>query len=599
MVLVTPVKSYTLSYIDCLSPNRVQTFDASKICSPLPDNDEISEDISYTIMQQPTTRKVTGFSCSVRRSIYYYKCGVWAHLKVAAVPKVSHPMDLTPTQCRTMATTRNYYYPGNPKPFQLQLNKEIYLEMVTTGELVERENHLSCTGEDVHIGGTLHRDVLILEELRFLIETKEYLVSDEEIEVRDDHVKLPCKYQTLGCTTGQATYIWTQFPNRCKLEIIQTIRPSRTMGTYFVDHSTQFLINTTGTVNLPSCPMTLTRTDHPSIFLAPTSEVISLPTVEPTTVDVNLQSHINLNYMAYALEREMDRQDRNTISSACKANHLQESSQPIQLKDDRYGTRRGDVYYSFTCKTKTATILETTNCWTDIPIENGHFVNPVTKQLLFQSTKIPCSKTFPMVVKSDQGWIELYPHIKSRPAPIAKPPQDNLPTFHHTDYSHGGIYSETELKEWQHTLSFPVFHEATLKAITYGSCVQTGNCPTTSDDDDIQRYDLTHLIPTIEHDLNLLARFKAFLKTNGDLMAFLCLTIIGIKLLSDIILISITTLRAGPAAAAALITSLYLYNRSTYQRILRRHRQRTRGPDDPSEQVPLQQQPTAPLVSKM
>jgi len=71
-------------------------------------------------------------------------------------------------------------------------------------------------------------------------------------------------------------------------------------------------------------------------------------------------------------------------------------------------------------------------------------------------------------------------------------------------------------------------------------------------------------------------------------MAFTCLVIIGIKFVSDLVLISVTVFRAGPAAAAALIASLYLYNQSTYQRIMRKHnKKRNRDPEDQQERVPL------------
>ena len=97
------------------------------------------------------------------------------------------------------------------------------------------------------------------------------------------------------------------------------------MGTYLVDHSTQLLMNTTGTTRLPSCPMELTTTDHPSIFLAQTSTVISLPTVAPHEIDVALQSQVHLNYISYQLEREMSRQSEDNIHQMCKETKMKES----------------------------------------------------------------------------------------------------------------------------------------------------------------------------------------------------------------------------------------------------------------------------------
>ena len=137
-----------------------------------------------------------------------------------------------------------------------------------------------------------------------------------------------------------------------------------------------------------------------------------------------------------------------------------------------------------------------------------------------------------------------------------------------------------------------------LKSISYGSCLQQGHCPTAKDSD-IQTYDLNKLVPNLIQEIDIIAKFKNFLHLYGDLMAFLCLLIIGIKLVSDVVLILVTAMRARPAAAAALVTSLYLYNRSTYQRIMKRHRQMTRNPEEQAEQIPLQPSTAPSTIPKI
>ena len=585
VALVIPVRAYDIEYVDCLKPSSVKTYNSREMCPTTQTNEEIPEK-SYTILQQPTTRKIKGFSCKVQHSRYHYKCGAWGHLKTASVPQILHPVDITIQQCQTMANTRTYHIPGNPKAFNLELNREIFLQLETAGSLVETNNRVSCTGETVHIGTTMHDNVLILEEFRFLIQDEEFLLANDEVEAMTDHIKLPCKYQARGCTTGQSTYTWSPYNQPCDLEIIKTIKPSRTMNTYLVDHENQILINTTGRITLPSCPMELTKTDHPTIFLANTAETISLPTVEPNEVDLALQSAIHLNYVAYQLEQEFNRQDQSTRKRICTERRLNDKMEPTELEDGNYGVRRGDIYYIFQCQTKTSKIREDPSCWEDIPIEGGNFVTPNTRQLILQSTRVPCSQNFPTVVKSLQGWIEILPHLKIRPTPLKNLPQGSLPIVHH-DYSHGGLYSDQEMAEWKHQLSFPSYHHALLKSISYGAWVQEGLCPT-AEDSDIQAYDLNHLIPTLQNELDLLGKFQNFLKVWGDFMAFTCLVIIGIKFVSDLVLISVTVFRAGPAAAAALIASLYLYNQSTYQRIMRKHnKKRNRDPEDQQERVPL------------
>lgn len=589
MVLVIPVvKSYEINYVDCLHPKSVRTYSAHDLCPATELEPEVKAE-SYTILQQPTTRQIKGYSCKVRRSMYHFKCGAWGHLKLATVPQILHPLDITVEQCRTMINTRSYRLPGNPTAYRLELNKEVYLELTTKGELVEKDNVVSCTGETVHIGTSLHQNVVRLEEYRFIIQEETFLVSGNQMEAVTDHLSLPCPYTTQGCVTGDATYSWSRFNQVCNLEIVKTIEPRHVLNTYLVDHDRQLLINTTGQTTLPGCPMTLTKTDHPTLFLAKTPEVISLPTVMGNEIDLALQSSIHLNYVSYQLEREFDNQEATTKKRICEENRLKEKSEPTPLKDGSYGTRRGDIYYIFDCQQKTAKIREDTTCWADIPIAEEGFVTPDSRQLVLQSTKIPCSKIFPTVIRTNKGWVEVLPHLKIRPEPLKQLPHSTQPVDH-VDYSHGGLYSDQELKEWKHQISFPSYHKALLKSLSYGSCLHDGSCSTT-ENSDIKRYDLDTLIPNLQNELNIINRFKNFLKTWGDLMAFVCLVIIGIKFLTDLVLITVTTLRAGPAAAAALVASLYLYNRATYQRIMRRHQQK-------QEQVQQEQVPLHPAQPK-
>ena len=81
-----------------------------------------------------------------------------------------------------------------------------------------------------------------------------------------------------------------------------------------------------------------------------------------------------------------------------------------------------------------------------------------------------------------KGWIEILPHLKSRPSPLKKLPHGNLPIEYH-DYIHGGLCPDQELQEWKHELSFPSSHQVFLKSICYGSCLQERSCPTTEDSD--------------------------------------------------------------------------------------------------------------------
>ena len=564
------IQSYSISYTDCLAPKSVKQYQYSSICPEAYINEEVELGTHLTILQKPAVKRIQGHSCFVEATRFYFKCGTWGHLKMQAVPEIQHRYPVSVSSCRRMIHSSTFAAPGRSQPYTIKLNEVAFLEIVEKGDLLEKNQAVSCTGEPVHIKGTLHTNIVELVEYRVLIRDESFLVSEDSVEAEGDHVKLRCPYRQLGCETGGSTYTWDVDNHPCPLEIVRTIEPRKTLGTYLVDHGVQFLVNTTGTTTYQSCPFSLTQTDHPNIFLAETSKVIALPAVAPADVDTALQASIHLNYLGYQIERKFASLKVETSRVTCLNQKREEdSNEPVLMEDGSYGLRTGNVYLKFACESKTGKIREADRCFTDIPIQPEGFVTPRTRQFTVHSTPIPCSKTFPLVVDTNEGWVEITPKLKVRPAPLIARLPGTTPV-EHTDYSHGGLYSDSELQDWHHQILFPAYHQALLRSITYGTCVQDGSCAT-SVGDDITPYDLNNLIPDLEKKFDLWGQLKAFLHQYGDLAAFLCLFIIGFKLLIDIVMIMLTLMKAGPAAAVAMVAQLYFYNRDTYRKIMRRH----------------------------
>lgn len=597
VLLAQPAMGYQTGYqiqvVDCHQPKTVQAFQADSMCQMPPLEPEQELGTAYVVLQQPASRRIRGHSCQVKKTTFHFKCGAWSHLKFQDTPSIMHTEEISLEACHHMVNSRTYQLPTITQTYKLEIDVPAYVEVTERGSLKLEDDKVICQGETIHLKGTLHTNTVVLSEYHILVRSETYLVSEDSVESSSERVRFPCDYQSGGCITGSGTFVWSHYNRPCSLQIVRRIRPSRTLNTYLVDHEAQFLINTTSLTTVPGCPMQVTGTDHPTIFIAEESKVTSLSWSGLTNVDLALQSAVHLNYLSCNMERLIDQQDNSIAQRACNHHQLELSlEEPTHLGRENYGLRRGDVFYIFACQNRTARIREMDNCYTDIPIEPEGFVNPVTRQFIPHSPKIPCSHSFPQVVNSIQGWVELTPKIKIRPAPLVQTTLGLRTQNPHEDYSHGGLYSDTELADWNHQLSFPSYHQALLKAVTYGSCAQENQCKTSPNE--ITRYDLSNLVPDFEKKLNLWAQFKEFLHQWGDLFAFLALGIIGIKLLSDLVMISITMLRCGPAATIALVAHLYLYNKATYERIRRRHQRHQNTHHGDAEMTPLQTTATAP-----
>jgi hypothetical protein len=596
-VIVTRVASaapgagYTIEVTDCTNPSKVRSYNKGSLCQTLSPIDEQPIDRLYTVLQQSSTRRIKGYSCEVTVSTYWFKCGVWSHLKMQQVPEILRHKEVSTAACRKLSTTREFEIANYANPIQVRINHPTYVPVSLTGSLTMEDDVIKCQGQDVLIGGKLHKDTLQLAEYRILLKEEIFLENGGKVESQTDHISLDCPYDTQGCITGGATYVWERVRNACPLSVINTIRPSKTLGTYLVDHNAQMLLNTTGETTITYCPFRITRTDHDGIFLADSGSHMPLPTIEPTEVDINLQAAVHLNYLAYTMKSTLGSLDTTLRRTICESHYRSVDNQPVLLHEDIFGMMKGDLLLTFACKKEAKKIREEKFCYEDIPVEPVGFADARTKHLVMHSTKVTCSDTFPLTVKAREGWVQITPTLKIRPEPLEM--TETSPTANFTDFSHGGLYTEQETADWLHTITFPSYATASLQEIAYGLCVGTGNCEQ-QQTAGLPIYTLDNLIPDLEKKLNIWGRLKDFLHEWGDLMALLCLVILGIKFLADLVCIVLTMLRVGPGAALALIGHLYLYNRKTYRKIMKRsqtnnkqERRTSAATEAPEAQQPL------------
>ena len=518
-------------------------------------------------------------------------------MKVQSVPQISHSTYVSPTSCEQAVRTGTYSLIGGGEKIKITYNGWVVIDQTERGSLNEKNQAVSCTGEPMHINGMLHSNMLVLREFRVLKVT--LLKSGDQMEVQDDHVSLSCPYPRLGCATGTATYTWHTAEDSCNLRIVKTIHPVIIQRSIYVDHGQQLLLNTTGKVTQPGCSFSVLSTNHPTIFLAPVHTVPNLPLVPTREIDPILQNHVHLAYVGYILQRRFQQQEQQSKLHVCQNHQQQEITQiPHLLPNGLYGLKKGDLYLTFQCTAKQARIQEATTCYADIPIRPSGFVKPQSRLFTPHSSKIHCSNTFPLTIEANEGWISLNPLPRKVPAPLTMPPTlsevEDL-----QDFSLGGLYSDSELADFQHESTFPHYSHALLQSLSYGTCTHDGTCPTSNTD--MVPYDLTNLIPAIEQKVNLWSGLTKFLHRWGDFMAFLCLGILSTKFLTDMVCVVLAAARGGPGAALAMLSQLYLFNRRTYLKIIRRyhqtHRPSTPANHNPPEFIPLTQGQLYPALS--
>ena len=203
--------------------------------------------------------------------------------------------------------------------------------------------------------------------------------------------------------------------------------------------------------------------------------------------------------------------------------------------------RRGDLIYTFVCPTKTARIREATECFNDIPIESDPpiFVDPVSRTAKLHSAAVPCSKRMPMMIQTENQWVELSPHLRRATAPANTFPMDET-NVEHEDVTHSGIYTAAELEEWNLITQYPSYQKALVNEIALGSCSVTGRCgyQSSSSTPGIQPYDLNQLLQKSIDSLDIWEQVDRWIMAKGAYLAALVLLLTMAQWLLNIILLS-------------------------------------------------------------
>ena len=170
LVLLHQVTSYSLDYYDCSKAKTIRKYAKDTICNPSPIG--ATETTTYKILQLAKVTKFSGYSCRMKVSTFTFKCGAWSHLKLASIPEIEHISAISEEWCQSMVNHREFKADKTGQTFPLEIGRVNIIPIIELGSLVEKDDHLVCTGETHHSGNTIHTNVVLLREYKVLL-TKE------------------------------------------------------------------------------------------------------------------------------------------------------------------------------------------------------------------------------------------------------------------------------------------------------------------------------------------------------------------------------------------------------------------------------------------
>ena len=560
ILLVAKASTYSIEYWDCNHPTSIIEYDATDACVKAKPQPDAAPQQVY-LMEKKTVQRLKGYKCAATVSTFTYFCGAWNHLKVAIPPEIQIPVQISPSQCR-------YMFLGHQTPEslfgikrELDLNTDNFFNFVSKGAMKTSSSNIVCEGEDYRYEGRILKDSLQIKQITVTVEDEEYLVKDNKIESTSDHLTLSCEANSKECFTTQGTYIWNTEENNCEFEIIQSLPMNLILGSHYINHQHQILINASEDTTT-NCGLRIQSTNMNSIFITLDPGAAYLPAVHPEEVDITANILAKVQYELHMLHNRITESNKDQLSSICEQ-QLQ-TSKMIHLKGNQFIHRHGDIIYLTKCQVKNGIIAEKATCFEEIPLTNGQFVNPITKLSQNVSTPTLCSSHHPMKIKTREGkFVSLEPHIR----PASNPPMyhlDNDDSYQMEDLTESAIFTTTQLQSWESLQSFPNYKKSTLNRIMIGLCIGSEQC---SSHNQVPQttYSLTNLENKIK--LSLWQEIQDIIKEYATYICLLALTINLINLVVTVLSVGLTLINAGPRAMLALTYKLCCNSSRQYSKI--------------------------------
>ena len=545
--------AYTLKFYDCTTSKLIHRYPIQSACSKQPIENPSTH--HYDLLQKIDYSETTGWSCEIKRSQFYYYCGVYGHNKILETPKIEIAIPVSPEECRKFINTKGYRTTDGRKHV-LTVPGETIFSLNEKG-VIHEKGTVSCEGERVKVNNEIIDRVVILAQIRIILRKELYkLTSSKPVEVISRHLKLPksCRPKLSSCSTGATTYIWTPTLQRCSLQKIQSLKVE-VEGNYLVDHINKVILKKLGEVPSPNgCPTTqLHSTPYEELFVAPTG--LKFPDFDATAIHTEIYIRGMSDYALYSAEKK--------LAAALQDNKIALCAQSLDINDKRhhhlhdnvFAQRRGDILFVYKCKSRSGKIKAATRCYQDIPIDGPEdlFIDPVTKISKTISAPANCNPRFPLQLLTQEGtWIKITPQLVRIDAPEAKP-IENL-KFSHESLENGGIYLETEWKDWRATIEEQNYQDAIISTLTYGNQVNQGLI-----NDPQYNYDLSNLNPldVIQEEMNIFKKIDKWILKYGSYLSLAVLLLEGIKLIMTIVMLFYSFAIAGFAGLIHIGKALF------------------------------------------
>ena len=476
---------WTFQGQDCTQPQQLQSFRMDQeSCKGKLQDPGIQH--TYAILQEQDSHDAKGYRCSKIVSRFTYVCHnnlVASHQRLATIPQIEVTEELTTEECQRMAIGGIYRGPDH-QDHPVQMDQTTIMNFHEAGRQEISGATIICEGEQVKLGDRIIDGVVILDQVRISVRKIHLRFSTVRgTVVKEDHLSLPCPGYDHSCTISSATYIWGTL-DATKYKRVQVIQAS-----IFQDQGQQVLISQQARIRLvlgnavQEHGHDYFRTKYPQIYVTK-GEATYLDEFSYELLSLTSWIEARDDFITWSMEDRMKTMLEDLEQSDCTQAQAQAQAQVtmaahsevgyLELENNTFGVMLGEVMYSFKCQQVQVTPRVTTECFKELPVHLGgkeKYLTPLTRILVDQGTRVPCSALMPGKFKTEQGqWMAATPALQVVATPIHKEQHLNTDPGKHVDMSEGGLYTTAQLEDFTRLVTYPKVRKAIKHNMIHTVC---------------------------------------------------------------------------------------------------------------------------------
>ena len=222
-----PEERLRVNAIDCRQPVSISSANLAHVCQARTNTNftkaNIKGQVRAHIIQAAPAQKIHGYRCSRRESTLQFVCGMHSHTKIAAVPEVLLPREVSAVECFNWSTQWRITLGDNTSQ-SISPNQRLRHRYVRDGSLTRSNTNAWCSGGTGRVDGLKNDYLVTLVQEEYLVEEVQLLAGATVLKDLSSNTNLPSECHGKDtCLAPPYSYRMIYPKSRCPFHFVTSV----------------------------------------------------------------------------------------------------------------------------------------------------------------------------------------------------------------------------------------------------------------------------------------------------------------------------------------------------------------------------------------